>query len=242
MEKKTKDDVILKKHQVHLVSTDKHRANGLALLLKENLLQIVDDNSYLTDCPDDKTTHIAQEIYITSDEEIKEGDKVLASDNTVWEFRTKPSPIPYWTNPTTCKKIVATTNPKLWDERPFGSINTSKRGEIAKISSDFIEAYIKAYNEGDPIKEVILELQIDRCALCGDNPAYLSCPNVNCSVFAKTTRLKLRSDGSVIIHPIKEKKYTRDEVIEIINQFDEYIGGYKSLYNVKRWFDKNYPQ
>jgi hypothetical protein len=51
-------------------------------------------------------------------------------------------------------------------------------GEIAKISSDFIEAYIKAYNEGESIEEVILENR--QVTPLHDNPGYLllSCNTV----------------------------------------------------------------
>lgn len=53
--------------------------------------------------------------HLVSDIELPvNGDKVIANNyGHVWDFKTEPSPMPYWANPKTCKKILYTTDPKL---------------------------------------------------------------------------------------------------------------------------------
>ena len=57
-----------------------------------------------------------QHMYIISDDEPKNGDKVIA-DNSVWDFKDETgfgsAPMPYWANKKTCKKIESTTDKKL---------------------------------------------------------------------------------------------------------------------------------
>jgi hypothetical protein len=52
-------------------------------------------------------THVYQNIYITSDEEIKEGDWLLEKEQIVNKFPT------YLTDLSECKKIILTTDPEL---------------------------------------------------------------------------------------------------------------------------------
>jgi hypothetical protein len=54
-------------------------------------------------------------------------------------------------------------------------------------------------------------------------------------------RLNLRSNGTVIIHPVKQRMYTRDEVYKICRKalFDNPIRDDQLLV---KWFDKNYPE
>lgn len=81
---------------------------------------------------------------------------------------------------------------------------------IPRISTDFIEAYVK---EQGAIKEVLLEVETDiitEPTVIDDNPAS------KCLGIEK--KLKLRSNGTCIIHPVKQKMYTRAEVLSIINR------------------------
>jgi hypothetical protein len=58
--------------------------------------------------------------------------------------------------------------------------------------------------------------------------------------FCLNTR-KDGSDSSVIIHPVKQRMYTRDEVYKICREalFDNPIRDDQLLL---KWFDKNYPK
>jgi len=98
-----------------------------------------------------------QHLYFTTDEEIKEGDWCVW-DNVLYKQHGLNTNNDY-------KKIVATTNPELWKNKwtsgeyepstPFQSITQG----IPKIDIPFIEAYIKAYNEGNMITSVFLEIE-----------------------------------------------------------------------------------
>ena len=159
-----------------MLPTDK---NGAIQRNRYNSMELI---RYSPD-PNCKQEH----LYLTSDEEIKEGDWYLNTiDNSIKQSSD-------WIYVSTCKKIVATTNPELW-----GGIETVgkrslliKRWGIPKIDSTFIEDYVKAYNEGILIKEVIVE--------------YGSITNTrNHTEKYQIDFPKLNPDGSVIIHPIEE--------------------------------------
>lgn len=117
-----------------------------------------------------------QHLYFTTDEEIKEGDKVLHDGEVKtaillgmflgfkWKDADKDRS-EHFDKHNWPKKIVATTNPELWKNKwtsgeyepstPFQSITQG----IPKIDIPFIEAYIKAYNEGNMITSVFLEIE-----------------------------------------------------------------------------------
>lgn len=141
-----------------------------------------------------------------------------------------------------CRKIVATTNPELWGNKCFGrmtkvgktkfrcfncnnSVDVSYMSErnpalcdtiipsgIGKIDTSFIEAYIKAYNEGKPITEVWLEYAYD----------YV--------LNGKRHGLKTRNNGSVIVHPVSiTKEVLIEKALEIIKEECEKAGVRKYL-------------
>lgn len=163
---------------------------------------------------------IAQYLYFTTDEEIKESDWYMFFLFDNWELmQCKDNEEAKRCNGNThvsirenSRKIVATTNPELWiiekelrlfQRRGLTDVyHTKQSSEIGKIGLDFVEAYAEAQGS---IKEVMLEYEL-----------------VNEYIQSKEQwikdihKLKLRSNGTVIIYPIKPEIYTRDEVIEII--------------------------
>lgn len=69
----------------------------------------------------------------------------------------------------------------------------------------------------------------------------------------KTYKLKLKPNGSVIVHPVKEKMYTREEFKKAIWNFgcELWIEEYGENPNEEKtnmteifnnWFNKNYPE
>lgn len=185
-----------------------------------------------------------QHLYFTSDEKIKDGDyginlntgsifKVLSQDDEAYNcefitgghnisqciYKNFGSAIP--------KKIVATTNPEL----------TKKSFVIcARIDDHFVEAYIKAYNAGKPITEVMLEYVKKRI---GDE---------HDEFFFDT--VKLRFGGTVIISLIIEKMYTRAEFLAGLEYM--YVQGMEKQktinelltprVNFKNIIDNRYPE
>jgi hypothetical protein len=130
-----------------------------------------------------------------------------------------------------CKKIEATTDTSIAIKKDILSINqgrfinhypTEKR-VLPQISESFIQAYIKAYNEGNPITEVNLEMVLVHDLRTGDKSKEFS------------ERIKTRKDNTVIIHPAK--MYSRSEVIHLIEQFNlEMPNEYQTL---ESWIKEN---
>jgi len=115
-----------------------------------------------------------QHLYIISDKEIKEGDWYIHynsftkdyiifksndefnSSNNPNVIDTRPNIHTYWN-----KKLIASTDKSL--QIRFEKLSQFHGEHIAKdlpqIPESFIQAYIKAYNEGKPITEVVLEME-----------------------------------------------------------------------------------
>ena len=111
--------------------------------------------------------------------------------------------------------------------------------KVAKIDSTFIEQYIKAYNEGKPIEEVMLQYYWEPFSGIENLPP----------------KLKLKADGTVIIHPVKDKMYSLQEISNLLEEgaYQDYMiylidndkcmdRQSENYLSFKEWFDKNYPQ
>ena len=151
-----------------------------------------------------------QHLYITTDDEIKEDDTWINLDtNTIhngnlFELANRaPS----------CKKIIATTNPKLHSTRlkacPINPEDNmvSIRG-VSKLPKSFIEEYCKAGG----IDEVYVEyedpvntLKLRRVGTMAGEMALRQ------AIFG--LQPKLTQNNEIIIHPIEEKMYTESDLM-----------------------------
>ncbi len=200
----------------------------------------------------------AQHLYILSDDEIKEGDwyyhPEIAQEYTIIHKNVESiglhptQGVFQWKNTTNewykkAKKIIATTNPELWISnkayKSRGSNETVPYKEfIPKISLDFVEAYIKAYNKGQMIKEVMVEYTYEFRKSQGGSD--------------RTAVIKVSSNGTISITSIEERKYTLQEVSDLLaSEYDNYLNylldnnrsstkGEKYYLSFKDWFNKNY--
>ena len=151
-----------------------------------------------------KSEWTPQNLYITTDEKIKEGD---------WFINTgsggHPTPKVYQANSENSKafkefgpypeirKIIATTDPKLNEVNDKNKVDESWfRPFIPKIPHSFIE---ECYASGG-IDEVFVEYE--EFSLNGGGR-----PN------AVVLEPKLNPNNTIIIHPVEEKMYSREEVI-----------------------------
>lgn len=133
-----------------------------------------------------------QHLYIISDDEIKKGDWVY--DNyrkAILQAIDNANTVFFNMSLHRYEKIVATTDNSINVDYP-----------IKEIPESFIQAYIKAYNEGKPITEVDLETEPT------ENYDDLS----NIGIF----KIKTRPDNTVIVH--QSKLYTKDEVHNLMMQ------------------------
>jgi len=161
-------------------------------------------------------------LYLTSDEEIKEGDWYLFSNVLL------QSDGGYKRN---CPKIIATTDKSLL-------INTkdiySNNSIIPQIPESFIKAYVES---GGTIKEVLVEYE--------EQEEYTT-PQGNAErenySKHKVPYIKTREDNTVIIS--QAKTYTREEVIEFAQKYarrvveKNILNGYKAIHN-QLWIKEN---
>lgn len=159
------------------------------------------DRLFQKDSGEGKTEYY--ELYILSYEEPKKDDwfiregyprPILQGD----EFISKGD-----------KKIIATTNLEL-QALKFRGTPLEAPSKVLKgckvIGQDFIEDYVKEYNAGNVIKEVMVEYQK---ACCKNGYILINCLNTCKDV---TYTLKLRPDNTIIIHKVKEHKITEHEM------------------------------
>ncbi len=206
---------MLKKAQVHALPSQKREATHLSMRDMTSWGGGLKWQYWSSPAYAHHLHHTNYHLYFTTDEEIKKGDWILDHE----EFKT----INHYTKEGIARgkwyKIVATTNPDLWDkDTPIGSGGNifSRKIGIPKIGTDFIEAFVR---EQGNIKEVNLELL--------DHGPIIPSMGV----------LKLRSNGTVVIHPVKERMWNDEQVIEILQMYED---AQKSL--AREWFNKNFPQ
>ena len=210
---------VLKKCKVVMLST-KEQAN---IFLEENITL-----TYYKYQQKHSLKGIAMNLYILSDDEIKEGDWYYDYMLRVVLQATKTST---HNGGNDYKKIVATTDTslhttecvdgsELMDEWQGEKIDLHT--ELPQLSESFIQAYIKAYNEGKHITEVDLEMDIIK------NENYTG----NGDSLISGYKIKTRPDNTVIVH--QSKMYSREELISLCKK--AYTEGYGDL---SEWIEEN---
>ena len=160
------------------------------------------------------------ELYITSDEEIKEGEYGLdIRDNKIFKCERvlsnhyEQGVLQF--QKSYCKKIIAITDTSLG---------------LPQLPQQFIEKYIEEYNKGNVITKVMVE--------------YVQVPN---SVFiqvleAPYIQLKINSDNTINIKPIKNS-WNREEHIANIKAFaKEFVANTDTAYkqaDIDKWIENN---
>ena len=216
------------------------------------------------------------DLYFTSDEDIKEGDKVINETNQLITIKDKAHTVAY-NNLKNGRKVVATTNPEFWQKHngnlvwdsgvkdfiekcgpatlvatvaTFSDLFTLDIGRqlttkdivyvqatnlyyslqpacnkiIPKIPLDFVEAFVKEKG----IWEVQLEVEKGKYYEYSDGTGGTS------GGFHSDT-LKLNSRGAVIVHKVKEKLYTR---LELLTRLAWVLRSKPSEYELEEWLDK----
>ena len=176
-----------------------------------------------------------QHLYVTTDEEIKEGD--LCYDKEAkpgWNgieniskcLRTDKDG--YWNK--RCKKIIATTDPKLVhvkQKMPSGEVLSG----VFEIPQSFIEEYCKAGG----IDEVLVEYESFRKE--GEGGFDELGNVVVCSWLERIP--KTYPNNCIIIHPIEEKMYSREEVGRKIKEFVMEYAYEWTAEDIEEWIKEN---
>ena len=121
-------------------------------------------------------------LHVVSDENFEDGDWVRESDGGVLKYKYQLDRF----SPNSFKKIIASTDELLTCNgvKREGESCTYNNGckypscRIACISKDFIEEFIKFYNEGTTISKVLIEMEVDK--VCKDRNG---CAKMNVAEF-----------------------------------------------------------
>lgn len=124
------------------------------------------------------------------------------------------------------KEIVASTDGSLdvpYDSNSDAWDYSDGNGLIMpQIEKSFLSYYTAEYNKGNIIEWVNVEYEEFKMQ------------------YAREYQLKLRSDNTVIIHPIKDL-FTREEALNMLYAFhDRGLPEYVSKETIKKWFNEDY--
>jgi hypothetical protein len=146
----------------------------------------------------------SQYLYFLSNEEIKEGDWVYNKErNTVVYVDCSANANLANTEKDVRFKVIATTDPALTLNFHDGATNTEING-LPRPSNSFLEAYVREYNKGAAITEVLVEMeQIYREELI--NPMDRECSP---STYIPTDhyKVKIAPDNTITIKRVKEEE------------------------------------
>jgi len=167
---------------------------------------------------------VFQHLYVCSMDEIKEGDWFIKMNYnggkpTLYQESKKAFMNSEWLNSSDvkdCFKIITTTNNSLniitKCLRSTSKIDPIEDdfmpviNKLPNVSDSFIQAFIKAYNEGNPITEVMVEYE--EYGIVAKN--------------FKDVNYKLKLRGNEII--ITKLGLTKDNILEIIKEESELSG------------------
>ena len=182
-------------------------------------------------------------LYITSNEEIKEGDWYYSET-----FKSVDKAIALPLAIKDSKKIIATTDETL--HLTFNNGKTDLKFVLPKPSDSFISKYIEEYNKGNIISDVLVEYE--QCKVCQGTKRHIVSMfgEVDCNYCQKNEgyeklyiepRLKVDSNNTITIKKVKDS-YSREEVINLLYKYnDGIIDRYSQLTNkdLNKWIKEN---
>jgi hypothetical protein len=205
-----------------------------------------------------------QHLYITSDDEIKEGDWYLVElfkitgESIGLQLEQCKETEEVWINnfdiastrhQDNCKKIIATTDTSL-KIPDFPELENTAYRSLPQPSDKFIQAYIDAYNKGEKIEKVLVEYGrfIGQCACVTDQDMFTDCVNEFGTCTKSYYFLKLK-DNNIIIKKVKASWIREELPIKIIQDMIKYcekeqiydkLGSHGDFYyKAKNWIEEN---
>lgn len=162
-----------------------------------------------------------QHLYFLSDEEIKEGDWYYSSEIG---FSGGVSQYKGGIKLTSWKKIIATTDSSL--EYSFGKTASF---ELPHPSESFLEVFVREYNKGNVIKEVMVEYGEIEYGHVDD----YSQPH------GFETQLKVNSkDNTITIKRVKES-WNREEIIQLFRDHHKTFSTKHEAFSKLLWIQSN---
>lgn len=236
-----------RKIQVHALPTNKasglykHTRDWKGVILNNPPYEFTSNKTYIENAhlissrkaaTNAQDKYVFYHLYFTMEGETKQGDICIDPSNNSWGINANS-----W-NPNN-QKIVATTNPELRDLRPFGTVNDGSRGVgyAAQIGENFVQRWVSEANAGRMIEEAMLEF-VDWTDKPKDIGSTMGESNWGAENVGK---LKLKSDGSVIVSPVIERKYTREEIKAAIKEYCSSKPNYDPK-DIDKFMDEFYPE
>lgn len=194
-----------------------------------------------------KTKDKTGNLYVVSDDEIKEGDwychynsrtkeySIFKADDKFYDGNN-PNIIDkrgfvyeYWN-----KKIIATTDSSLSVESKLPLSEGKTWVKLPQPSQSFIKEFVREYNKGNIITDVLVEYE--------EKSKFSDFP-INSKHQELVYKLKVNSkDNTIIIKKVKDS-FTRDEVVDLLkkyrNYFHEYPSAMTSIVRMDKWIEKN---
>lgn len=176
------------------------------------------------------TNWVAHHLYLTSDEEAKQGDWYIVRDTN--ELKQAPGDKSDYMKPY-YRKIVATTNRELYLCRDAEHEEKCDCIKVAKAPISLIEHFVK---QQGAVKEVLVEYEpslkyLDEWKEDEEGRIYKT---------IEEERLKLTPSGEIQWKPVEQRMYTREEVLEILNERWNHVHIDPSPLSIWEWFEKYY--
>ena len=172
-------------------------------------------------------------LYIISDDEIKEGDYYIIDD--IPEL-LKNNGLKFIDD--YCKKVIATTDTSLYTHQKETVSLPERVFYLPQPSQQFIEKFIEEYNKGNVITDVLVEYEVDKITnACTCKESLIECPNryydgideccskkfPNGEYWDKTFKLKVNpKDHTITIKKLKET-YNKEELCQILEKYTSFL-------------------
>jgi len=207
-----------KEARVHMLATEDPSCIAFHKLKDE------EPGLFYSDKPSVEEAFDNQHLYITTDDEIKEGDWYLwkgAEQKNIHQCKISVENDLNKLNVEykyLAEKIIATTDTKLTktksskDKKGFTEYEMRR---LFEIPQSFIEEYCKAGG----IDKILVEYKVITNTY--DNMVDLMCPH-SVAEYEQTTsstlELKTDTNNCIIIHPVEEKMYSRDTFDKMLKE------------------------
>lgn len=221
-----------KEHKLVMLPTNE-KAN-LLLGLSKNGKLVYYDNTHTN--PTNGKWCQKYHLYILSDETPKENDwfyyngsftKVILKAEKINLDTinvTNHSDIGTWVNIRYCKKILASTDKSLKQEI-FG-LGETAMCSLPQIPQQFIEYFVEQYNQGNVIDKAMVEYEeLFNYEISYEVPFEI--------------KLKTKKNNNINIKPIKEKLYSREDVVDLCKKAFQYGNSLKFDVDFDKWVKEN---
>lgn len=230
--------------KVNVVMLPTNEKSKLVLSFKEKSFnQLTEPKLTLIEKANYQMSNIqSQHLYITSDDEIKEGDWIYEND-----LKTINQAGDNYIQNSNDKKIITTTNSSLLIPHEHKELPD---WNLPQIPQQFIEHYVSKYNKGNVITDVLVEYE--KCSICKDTKKHIVAMfgEVDCNYceinegyenLYINPKLKINpKDNTITIKKIKDS-WSREEVINLIWEAVSDVGSGMAYCEdeVKKWIEQN---